>query len=175
MEVEVDDDTGEIMEGRHANGKMMPQGAFAEHIEDGLDEIADDGAAMMLELAQTFHANTGVAFKSSTILASGQRQIQYEETTTAKAGQKGDITIPQEFVIGLAPFEGSDAYRVRARFRFAVRDGSLSIGYKLARPHDTLKPRGFFELVESVSPGPYAELFARNRRDGWEGWGNEYV
>ena len=27
--------------------------------------------------------------------------------------------------------------------------------------------------VERVSPGPYVELFARVKRDGWHAWGNE--
>ncbi len=35
------------------------------------------------------------------------------------------------------------------------------------------KPDAFFDLVESVSPGPYLELFARRQRLGWDTWGNE--
>lgn len=140
------------------NGQMMGQGAFAEHIEDGLDEITEPVAAEMLELAQTFHANTGVQFKSSTILASGQRQIQYEETTTARAGQKGDIVIPKELVLGLAPFEGSDAYKIKARFRFSVSDGNLKIGYKLDRPHDVLKS-AFDDTVALVAEAVESPVF----------------
>jgi N6-adenosine-specific RNA methylase IME4 len=39
-------------------------------------------------------------------------------------------------------------------------------------PHST-KPEPFLDLVESVSPGPYLELFARRQRLGWDTWGNE--
>ena len=35
------------------------------------------------------------------------------------------------------------------------------------------KPEEFQTLVESVSPGPYLELFARRKRLGWSAWGNE--
>jgi N6-adenosine-specific RNA methylase IME4 len=35
------------------------------------------------------------------------------------------------------------------------------------------KPEVFLDLVESVSPGPYLELFARRNRLGWDTWGNE--
>lgn len=35
------------------------------------------------------------------------------------------------------------------------------------------KPLAFYELVESCSPGPYLELFARVRREGWVAWGAE--
>lgn len=35
------------------------------------------------------------------------------------------------------------------------------------------KPEEFFSLVESLSPGPYLELFARVPRIGWDQVGNE--
>jgi len=35
------------------------------------------------------------------------------------------------------------------------------------------KPEAFQTLVESVSPGPYLEMFARRKRPGWAHWGNE--
>jgi len=37
------------------------------------------------------------------------------------------------------------------------------------------KPDEIYDLVESCSPGPYLELFARFRREGWDQWGNEDV
>lgn len=37
------------------------------------------------------------------------------------------------------------------------------------------KPDQIYDLVESCSPGPYLELFARFRRNGWTQWGNEDV
>jgi N6-adenosine-specific RNA methylase IME4 len=37
------------------------------------------------------------------------------------------------------------------------------------------KPDEFYDLVESCSPGPYLELFARFARQGWDQWGNEDV
>ncbi|MCW5574619.1 MAG: S-adenosylmethionine-binding protein [Burkholderiales bacterium] len=37
------------------------------------------------------------------------------------------------------------------------------------------KPDGIYGIVESCSPGPYLELFARFCRSGWSQWGNEDV
>src|SRR5690606_24780106 len=37
------------------------------------------------------------------------------------------------------------------------------------------KPDEIYDLVEACSPGPYLELFARFKRDGWAQWGNEDV
>jgi N6-adenosine-specific RNA methylase IME4 len=35
------------------------------------------------------------------------------------------------------------------------------------------KPEHFLDMVETVSPGPYLELFSRRHRLGWSVWGNE--
>lgn len=35
------------------------------------------------------------------------------------------------------------------------------------------KPDDFYKLVEKVSPGPYLDMFARKKREGWSVWGNE--
>jgi N6-adenosine-specific RNA methylase IME4 len=35
------------------------------------------------------------------------------------------------------------------------------------------KPDELYEIIEACSPGPYLELFARYRREGWIQWGNE--
>lgn len=35
------------------------------------------------------------------------------------------------------------------------------------------KPASLYDIVEACSPGPYVELFARERRPGWAQWGNE--
>lgn len=40
-------------------------------------------------------------------------------------------------------------------------------------PCHSKKPDYFHDLIESVSPGNYLELFARQRRNGWAAWGNE--
>jgi N6-adenosine-specific RNA methylase IME4 len=41
------------------------------------------------------------------------------------------------------------------------------------RGKHSVKPEAFQDIVETVSPGPYLELFARRRRPGWDVWGNE--
>ncbi len=37
------------------------------------------------------------------------------------------------------------------------------------------KPDEMYEIIETCSPGPYLELFARHARRGWMQWGNETV
>jgi uncharacterized protein YfdQ (DUF2303 family) len=131
------------------DGQLLSQDVFAEHLEDRLIDIARPSGAEMLELAQSFEASTKVEFKSAAVISSGQRQLLYEETTAARAGQKGSIDIPHTFDLGLKPFEGSDAYKVTARFRYRIRDGHLQIGYKLERPEDVL--RAAFDDVRTAA------------------------
>ena len=62
---------------------------------------------------------------------------------------------------------------------FGVRGGlrtesrSLVNWFEASRARHSAKPQHFYELVERASQGPYLEMFARTRRLGWTGWGNE--
>jgi len=35
------------------------------------------------------------------------------------------------------------------------------------------KPQAFYDMVETMSPGPWLDVFARKQRFGWDVWGNE--
>lgn len=39
----------------------------------------------------------------------------------------------------------------------------------------SVKPDAFMDMVETISPPPYLEMFARRVRPGWDSWGNEVV
>jgi N6-adenosine-specific RNA methylase IME4 len=41
------------------------------------------------------------------------------------------------------------------------------------RGEHSAKPERFRSIIETVSPGPYVELFARREVPGWARWGNE--
>jgi N6-adenosine-specific RNA methylase IME4 len=62
---------------------------------------------------------------------------------------------------------------------FAVRGKQRLLGdtkptaYLLPRLPHSVKPDYFYDLIESESPTPYLELFARQKRLNWEVWGDE--
>ena len=74
------------------------------------------------------------------------------------------------------------AYTITAEFVIYARRGSLkplrrwdSTWFHFKRPYNhnggpahSAKPEGFLDVVEQVSPGPYAELFGRRARFGWD-------
>ena len=44
---------------------------------------------------------------------------------------------------------------------------------KTRKREHSRKPDELYNIIESCSPGPYLELFARGNREGWSQWGNE--
>ena len=67
-----------------------------------------------------------------------------------------------------------------AEFCIFARRGTLKhlrrhIGtvFQWSRGRHSAKPEAFQDMVETVSPGPYLELFARRPRPNWTVWGNE--
>lgn len=82
----------------------------------------------------------------------------------------------------VAPFAGRGSFApLDVEFVLVGRRGSARFEGRAdssvftARRSDTnsAKPELFLDLVESISPGPYLELFARRNRFGWDTWGNE--
>lgn len=49
----------------------------------------------------------------------------------------------------------------------------LSTWFVWPRQPHSQKPDAFYDLVQSVSPGPYVEVFARRHRFFWDVWGDE--
>lgn len=56
---------------------------------------------------------------------------------------------------------------VRGSLRLQTAKG-LPTAYLWPRVPHSVKPDAFYDLVEQASPGPYAELFARRARFGWD-------
>jgi uncharacterized protein YfdQ (DUF2303 family) len=134
---------------RNKDGQLMDQEAFANHVEDGLDELRDPSPTAMLDLAQTFHATGNARFKGGTRLANGVRQFTWEEQIDATAGTAGDVGIPETLTLAVRPFFGAELIEVTARFRFTLRSGELKLGYKLNRPDD-VERFAFTKVVEGV-------------------------
>lgn len=77
-------------------------------------------------------------------------------------------------------FNVGGTYMSTVEFVLFCRRGSLKAKrrverqwFEWSRGEHSAKPEAFLDMVESVSPGPYLELFARRQRLGWDTWGNE--
>jgi uncharacterized protein YfdQ (DUF2303 family) len=134
------------------DGKMVEQAAFAEHIEDGLNELRDPAPAIMLDIAQSIHGHVNARVKAARRLTDGRVQFAYEEDAGAQAGEGGELTIPETLTLVLAPFVGSPAYEMTARFRYRLGRGEVTLGYKLDRPHK-VKAAAFADIRTEVEAG----------------------
>lgn len=66
-------------------------------------------------------------------------------------------------------------FGVRGRLR-TLPPGRRQVNILATRKREhSRKPDEVYDIIESCSPGPYLELFARFARPGWHQWGNEIV
>lgn len=142
------------------DGQWLDQVAFAEHVEDRIIDVVEPAGATMLEIAQTFIANRTVAFESSKRLKSGETQLEYREAIDAAAGATKSLAIPDELTLGIQPFEGSQAYKITARFRYRIANRQLKLSFKLNRPEDITR-LAFDDVRKAIADGIQGDV--------WEG------
>lgn len=140
------------------DGEFLGQQDFAEFIQSRIDEITTDdprhedacpSQAEMLDLAQSFQANLTARFDRGHHLDSGQTRMIYTEDIQATAGTRQEMTVPDQFSIVVRPFLGHDPVYVRARIRYRLREGKISIGYQLMRP-DLVERTIFDEVMTDI-------------------------
>jgi uncharacterized protein YfdQ (DUF2303 family) len=135
-----------------ADGKLLEQTEFAEFIEQQSLDVRTPETAVLIEIAQSFQAKTSVDFEGGERLDSGQVRLEYKETVSAKAGQKGHIDIPKELELLLRPYIGGPVYLVVARFRYRLRGSQLGLGIVLQRPQEILDA-AFADIVTEIRDG----------------------
>ncbi len=65
-------------------------------------------------------------------------------------------------------------FGVRGKNARTLAPGRSQVNFLATKKREhSRKPDEFYDIVESCSPGPYLELFARGSRDGWNVWGNQ--
>lgn len=140
------------------NKQPKDQTAFAEFIEDNLADIADPAAHVLLEVATTIQATSGINFSSAKRLQDGQTQLAYTENIEARAGAGGALTIPKEFTLGLRLFKNGAGYKLRARLKYRLNSGSVKFWYELDRPERSVEDafKGYVDEVREK--GGYAVL-----------------
>lgn len=142
-----------------ADGQWKSQVDFAEFIEDHRPNFGKPTAAEMLELAQTFRSTSKVEFNSSHRVKSGETSLAYAEVHDAKAGKKGELTIPDEISVAMPVYDQGKPYLLTARLRYRIQNGALLLGFKLNRPKDVLQ-EAFDDVVASVQAGTGRDVWA---------------
>lgn len=141
------------------DGKAMHQIAFAEFIEQNQLDIHAPPGAEMLEVTRTLMAKTEVDFGSAVRLDNGNVSFRYEALTTAKAGEKGAMQVPEMFTLGLPLFVGGPLQPVGARLRYRIVERRLVFHYVLVNPHLVVQ-EAFARLIEEVGEETGCEVYA---------------
>lgn len=121
-------------------------------------ELAEDGAHLYLwtinkYIEQTYGIARGWGFEPSTLLTWCKPRHGI--------GLGGTYALTTEHCL----------FARRGSCKASRRIDSTWFEWKRGRHSE--KPEAFIDMVESVSPGPYMELFARRNRLGWATFGNE--
>jgi N6-adenosine-specific RNA methylase IME4 len=65
-------------------------------------------------------------------------------------------------------------FGVRGKNARTLNAGRSQVNFLATRKREhSRKPDEQYSLIESCSPGPYLEMFARGERKGWKVWGNQ--
>lgn len=146
-----------------SDGKWYDQEGFASFLEQLANTVAD--AATMYEIATSLRATKGVDFKQALNVSSGEVKLRYEETTSAKAGQKGELDIPTVFQITVPVYEGAEPTVLVARFLYRIQGAELRLGYRLLRPSDAIRA-AFIHVAQQVQDGLKLPLLMGAPRHG---------
>ena len=140
-----------------SNKSPMKQADFAQFIEDNLPDIREPDAADILEVSRSLQAKKAGNFSSAIRLDNGDVQFTYEEKTDVASG-KGQIKVPEKFVIAIPVYQGGPAYKIEARLRYRITDGQLSMWYDLLRPHKS-KEHALKEISDQIKTETNLQLF----------------
>jgi uncharacterized protein YfdQ (DUF2303 family) len=133
-----------------ASGTAMAAEDFADFLELNAADVVAPDTATLVELARTLEVHKDVTYTNITRPVTGARRLHYEETVTARAGETGTIDIPDTLELGITPWEGSDRFKVEAKFRFRLRAGKLTFAYELIRP-DSVLELAFGDVLGAVA------------------------
>lgn len=116
--------------------QAIGQETFGDFLEERLLDIIDPDGSTMLEVARTFSATVGATFRRAVNGHDGTTSLTWQEDVDAKAGKSGQLEVPREFTIGVPPYVGCAAVKIRGLFRYRVADGQLRLGYRLLNLDD---------------------------------------
>jgi uncharacterized protein YfdQ (DUF2303 family) len=157
-----------------ANGEKMTQAEFAYFLEDRIAELAaptaEENSALSADFATTVAAptelvqlsrglqvNVEARVKSSTVLASGEGSIVFEETHQDADGKP--LRVPGMFMLQLPPFTDGEPIRTPVRLRYRAKSGQIVWFYEIYRP-DLFIANAVNSAIETVRHACELPVFA---------------
>jgi len=149
------------------NGKEMIQAGFAEFIETCIVDVLDPKTAMdaakafadkcdiefaqpskLLQLSRGLAVHAGVKVANTINLASGEKQIIFEETHTDEKGEP--LKVPGAFLVGIPVFRSDARYQVCVRLRYRKREGGVLVWVLDLWRHEDVFDHAILQACEKV-------------------------
>ncbi len=129
-----------------ANNERFTQKQFGEFLTDNLADVVTPEGGKLLSTALNLSSLRNVEFRSSQRLSDGTISFSYTEDEKAST----DARLPEKIEIGVPVFKGGDRYKVSARLRYTIKEGSLSLWYELERP-DLVVDQAYSDTIDKVA------------------------
>ena len=133
---------------REAAGKSMTQTAFAEFLEDRMDDIRAPDAATVMEAVMAFSMARKVTFSQSIKLASGMRQLTYREEDEQT---KGALQVPERIDLFVPVLSETEPQSLRVDVRYRISsEGKLSFGLHI-HDQEAVETEAFDRCVDQIA------------------------
>lgn len=129
------------------NNKFSQSG-FAEFLEDMAKDIVNPESASILEACLMLQAKKEGNFKSGLKMQDGSFEFTYDEKIVEQGS--GKLTVPNQFLLEIAPFRGSEKVTVTILLRFRINDGQLRFFYKIEQP-EKVEEEAFQKFFDQVT------------------------
>jgi uncharacterized protein YfdQ (DUF2303 family) len=113
------------------DGKLIEQADFAEFLEMNTLGVIEPSTADLIEVSRTLVANSTVNFRSGIRTQNGDTQLQYDKITTAGAGEKGEMSIPEKIVVKLPIFQGCAPSIIVMRLFYRIGESDRKLRFRV--------------------------------------------
>ena len=115
--------------------ERMSQHEFAEFLEDRMPDVAVPNGQDLQDIITNFKLQRDVHYESAIKLQGGGVQLKYHEQNEPMT----TMEVPEIIELAIPPFHNGTVYTVRARLRYRMSNGNLSLWYELIEPWRVLE------------------------------------
>lgn len=121
---------------------------FAQFIEDNSDDIVQPKGAELLDLVRTIKASQNLECTGDIDERGAQTGASFVLITKTKTGAKGELELPSEFILAIAPYEGCNKIPIKTKLRMEICSPRLTLWYELVKAQKAEK-----EALENIVAG----------------------
>lgn len=113
------------------DGMWSPQTDFSEFLELNTLGIVNPSEAEIVQVAKTLEANSTVAFRSAIRTQNGDVQFCYYKSTEAKAGERGELSIPSVIELLIPVFQGALSTAITMKLFWKIGDNDKKLSFRV--------------------------------------------